>query len=596
MDQITKRYKFCVRYRAVIWVYIEKVKEELNVRKNKLATLCLIASMVATTLAGCGNTKDQTNEQAGNTVVANTDNVSDIKDTEAKKTGMDSWKAFDENVTIKIPVYDRGVEGVPTVNDNYWTKWVQENFGDKYNITVEYVPITRTDVMTDYALLAASSELPTILMEYDYPKVAQWADEGYLTTFNMNDFAKVAPTYYNKMDENKQLPYTIMNGETYFALAERPYYNNGYTFQTFVRMDWLKQVGYDHVPQTRAEYIDAMTKMQEAGIAKNPAGGAMITGVGSDQNYGYRTFPQNEEEWAQIGDVNIPALGSKANYKLLKRANEDYNLGFTNPEYYITDEETNKASFINGDIYSYGNYISANMDWLNSFYEQNPNAELSVVPVGIVDEEGGTVPAYRSNNPFGMIIGFSSSATVDELKAGWMYMEWMTQKDTLFTMQWGVEGENYTMDASSGLPVSVGDYSGEYKQGYNNNKDYWCITIETRNAGTVKDMIKATSPKGLPQDFTQNIIDNFYKNEELIKQGYSCLDIIFSEPIEAETEYSGVLQELYKEYRDKLTMCKIEEFDALYTELTQKYMNAGYEKVMKQRLEAYKKGHSTKLQ
>lgn len=594
MDQITKRYKFCVRYLAVIWVYIEK--EELNVRKNKIATLCLIASMVATTLAGCGNTKDPTNEQTGNTAVANTDNVSDITGTKADKTGMDSWKAFDENVTIKIPVYDRGVEGVPTVNDNYWTKWVQENFGDKYNITVKYVPITRTDVMTDYALLAASSELPTILMEYDYPKVAQWADEGYLTTFNMNDFAKVAPTYYNKMDENKQLPYTIMNGETYFALAERPYYNNGYTFQTFVRMDWLKQVGYDHVPQTRAEYIDAMTKMQEAGIAKNPAGGAMITGVGSDQNYGYRTFPQNEEEWAQIGDVNIPALGSKANYKLLKRANEDYNLGFTNPEYYITDEETNKASFINGDIYSYGNYISANMDWLNSFYEQNPNAELSVVPVGIVDEEGGTVPAYRSNNPFGMIIGFSSSATVDELKAGWMYMEWMTQKDTLFTMQWGVEGENYTMDASSGLPVSVGDYSGEYKQGYNNNKDYWCITIETRNAGTVKDMIKATSPKGLPQDFTQNIIDNFYKNEELIKQGYSCLDIIFSEPIEAETEYSGVLQELYKEYRDKLTMCKIEEFDALYTELTQKYMNAGYEKVMKQRLEAYKKGHSTKLQ
>ena len=109
--------------------------------------------------------------------------------------GVDSYTPFATNVTLKVPVYDRGVEGVPTVNDNYWTKWIQKNFGDKYNITVEYVPITRTDVMTDYALLAASDSLPTILMEYDYPKVAQWANDGYLATFNMDDFAKVNAVY-----------------------------------------------------------------------------------------------------------------------------------------------------------------------------------------------------------------------------------------------------------------------------------------------------------------------------------------------------------------------------------------------------------------
>ncbi|MFA9376593.1 MAG: extracellular solute-binding protein [Lachnotalea sp.] len=567
-------------------------------KRVKLVALCLATVMLLTSFTGCNKIGPQDVEKtAAQTSIAENDSSSEsLDDSDATQDGIDGWKVFDEKVTLKIPIYDRGVEGVPTVNNNYWTKWVQENFGDKYNITVEYVPITRTDVMTDYALLAASGDLPTILMEYDYPKVAQWADEGYLTTFNMDEFAKIAPTYYNRMSDGGQLPYTVMNGETYFALAERTCYNNGYTFQSFVRMDWLKKVGYDHVPRTRAEYVDAMTKIQNAGIAEHPAGGAMITGVGSDQNYGFRTFPQNEEEWARTGDVNIPALGSEANYKFLKRANEDYNLGFTNPEYYITDEETNKASFINGNTYSYGNYISANMDWLNSFYEQNPDAELAVSPTGIIDEDGGTVPAYRSNNPFGMIIGFSSDATEDELKAGWMYMEWMTQEDVLFAMQWGVEGENYTVDATTKLPLSVGDYSGDYKQGYNNNKDYWCITIEARNAGTIEDMIQASSPKGLPQDFTQSIINNFQGNEELIEQGYSCLDIIFSVPIEAETEFGGVLQELYKEYRDQLTMCKTEEFDDLYKELTQEYMDAGYKEVMSQRIQTYKDGHSTKLQ
>ena len=95
------------------------------------------------------------------------------------------WEPFAENVSITIPVYDRGQAGVPNVESNYWTKWIQENFGDKYNVTVNYVAIPRSDVMTKYSMLAAANELPTVLMEYDYPKVTQWAADGYLTTFSM---------------------------------------------------------------------------------------------------------------------------------------------------------------------------------------------------------------------------------------------------------------------------------------------------------------------------------------------------------------------------------------------------------------------------
>ena len=237
-------------------------------KKNfqRALSVVLTSAMTMGMIAGCGSTAATGTAATGETSAAATDAASGVSaaDTAAEVVsggGVDSYTPFATNVTLKVPVYDRGVEGVPTVNDNYWTKWIQTNFGDKYNITVEYVPITRTDVMTDYALLAASDSLPTILMEYDYPKVAQWANDGYLATFNMDDFAKVAPTYYNRMVEQKQLDYSQMNGETYFCLAERPFYNTNFYFQTFVRMDWLKQVGYDHVPTTRAEYVDAMKKI-----------------------------------------------------------------------------------------------------------------------------------------------------------------------------------------------------------------------------------------------------------------------------------------------------------------------------------------------
>ena len=504
------------------------------------------------------------------------------------------WEPFAENVSITIPAYDRGQAGVPNVESNTWTQWIQENFGNKYNITVNYVAIPRTDVMTKYSLLAAGEQLPTVLMEYDYPKVTQWAADGYLTTFNMDDFAAVAPTYYQRMVDNNQLTYTQINGETYFVAAYRPYYDTSYTFQSFVRMDWLKQVGYDHVPATQAEYLDAMRKIKEAGIAEHPCGGVMITGVGSDQNYSYREWPLNEEEWAKYGDYNIPSLGWTPNYKLLKYENMKYNEGLTNPEYYLLSGEDDKSAFINGETYQYGGYISAAMDWMTAFYEANPDAELAIVPVnGKVDAEAGTTPGYRTDNPFGMMVGFSKDATPDQLKAAWMYMEWLTQPENLFTFQWGFEGDNFNY--VDGLPVSVSDYKGEHTMGFNNNKDYWCITLEARQAGTIEDVISNNLPHDLPQDFTQDIIGWYYDKCKVRDAGWAIANALYSVSMEAEAEYQTTLVNLYKEYRDKLTMCPADQFDALYQEYAQAYLDAGYQEVIDERAAAYAAGNSTHL-
>ena len=513
----------------------------------------------------------------------------------ASAEGTTAWEPFAENVTITIPVYDRGQAGVPNVEDNYWTKWIQENFGDKYNITVKYVAIPRTDVMTKYSMLAAAEDLPTVLMEYDYPKVTQWAADGYLATFNMEDFAAVAPTYYQRMVDNNQLTYTQINGETYFAAALRPYYDTSYTFQTFVRMDWLKQVGYDHVPTTTTEFNDAMQKIKDAGIAAHPAGGVMVTGVGSDQNYQWRTWPLDEKEWAMYGDYNIPALGWEPNYKLLKNENYKYNAGLLNPEYYLTGTEDEKTNFINGEYYSYDGYISANMDWLTAFYEANPDAELAIAPVsGKIDTEMGTNPGYRTDNPFGMMVGFSAFASEDQIKAAWMYMEWLTQPENLFPFQWGVEGANFNYD-ENGLPVTVSDYDGEYKQGFSSNKDYWCITIEARQAGSIEDMIKNNLPHDLPQDFTEDIISWYHDKEAVRDAGWAIDNAKFSVTMEKEGEYQTVLTNLYKEYRDKLTMCAPEEFDALYAQYAQEYLDAGYQEVIDERAAAYEAGNSTHM-
>lgn len=148
-----------------------------------------------------------------------------------------------------------------------------------------------------------------------------------------------------------------MNGETYFALGSRPYYNILFKWQTFVRQDWLKEVGYDHVPTTREEYLDAMQKIMDAGICEHPGGGTKLSGAGSGSEPFLQNHPSGRGRVGYVRRLQHRALGSEANKLLVKNANEDYNLGITNPEYYITDAETAKANFVNGKQYSYAMYI-----------------------------------------------------------------------------------------------------------------------------------------------------------------------------------------------------------------------------------------------
>ena len=574
---------------------------------QKTLAIALAAVMSLGTLTGCGNSgttteseplAETTAENTAGTVseaesIAATDTAS-AESAVAEGGGMDSWEPFAENVTLQVPVYDRGLDGVPDVSNNYWTQWIQENFGDPWNITVEFVPITRNDAMTDYALLASAGTLPTMLMEFDYPKLSQWANDGYLTTFDMEEFAAVAPTYYNRMVELDQLQYSGMEDETYFVFAERPYSDTNYSYQVFVRMDWLEQVGYDHVPATREEYLDAMQKIMDAGICEHPDGAWMLTGnAGPDQNDAFRTYPLDEREWAMYGDYNIVAMSWNANKELLRAKNEEYNLGITNPEYYVTDTETAKANFVNGNSYWYGGYISGNMDFLTAFYEQNPDGKLAIQPA---DYQYGTSCAYRAENPFGIIVGFSSTATEDEIRAAWMYLEWMSQDDVLFTLQWGIEGENYTLD-ENGNPVGVGDYSGDYVQGYNNNADYVAPVTASRVLGDPEADIRASFPTNLPQtdELVEQILNYYNTRVEQAEEGLAIVPCMFATVIDAETEYRDSLASLYVQYRDELTMCGPDDFDTLYDQRAQEYLDAGYQTVIDERGEAYDNGLTTKL-
>lgn len=604
-------------------------------RITKAAAAAMVGAMALSSLAGCGSDASSTTaaatekatekatEAEKETEKAEEDTTAAEKETEGseKETGsdngsnaesvdytqyastedkdsygqdaLDHWEPFAEKVTITIPVYDRSQAGLPAVDDNYWTQWVQKHFGDPMNIEVKYVAIPRNDVMTKYSTLIASGDQPTLMMEFDYPKVSQWANDGAMQPIDLEAFKEIAPTYYQKMADSDTVQYSTINDDTYFVFAERP---ATYTWITVVRKDWLDEVGME-LPESYEEYTAAIDAIMEAGLCGDYPIGIYLPTAAYITNFGFRDYPVNEEEWAIHSSLGTPAFTMEATKRMLKRQNDEYHKGYYSTEYDLdADGSQAKADFINGKTFSYSGYTAADCQWLNEFYENNPDAELALASHWQSVEEGVTAdhPVFRTDNPYGMAIGFSANATEDELKAAWMYLEWMSQPDVLFTLENGYEGKQFDFN-EEGLPELNTDYEGDDILNYSGNADMTTVVHASREYGTIEQRLDLVSPKGVPQDLSDEIIQRDAEWRELVEEGYGYTDPQFSVTIDSEAEYSATLLSLWQEYSVELTKCDPSEFDSLYEELSQEFLDAGYQEILDERLEAYQNGQTSHL-
>ncbi len=128
-----------------------------------------------------------------------------------------------------------------------------------------------------------------------------------------------------------------------------------------------------------------------------------------------------------------------------------------------------------------------------------------------------------------------------------------------------------------------------------NNIAMTCLVHASKKVGTVEQTIAQMSPVGLPQDFTQMLIDNYYELKEIADSGKAYSDPVFAVAIESESEYSATLLSMWQEDFAKLIKCDPAEFDDLFNKLAQEYLDAGYQEIIDERLAAYQAGNTTHI-
>ena len=78
----------------------------------------------------------------------------------------------------------------------------------------------------------------------------------------------------------------------------------------------------------------------------------------------------------------------------------------------------------------------------------------------------------------------------------------------------------------------------------------------------------------------EQILEFYNTRVEQAAEGLAIVPCMFSSVIDAESDYRDTLGSLYTQYRDELTMCAPEEFDALYDQRAQEYLDAGYQEII----------------
>ena len=175
-----------------------------------------------------------------------------------------------------------------------------------------------------------------------------------------------------------------------------------------------------------------------------------------------------------------------------------------------------------------------------------------------------------------------------------MYLEWMSQPDVLFTLQWGEEGVNFNYD-DNGSPVSipVDQQPADKVTGHNSNVDMWCLVTATASLGSVDKDIQAISPLGYPDSdqLFKDIKANYEGQVACYEAGMASPDCSFTVSIAANDEYKNTLYTLYAELRDGIVMGSEADFEKNYEAAKQRYLDAGYQAIMDEKKAAFEAGN-----
>ena len=150
---------------------------------------------------------------------------------------------FAETKHITVEVYDRGNDGGSDPTNNTYTKYIQDQMLERYNVEVEFIAVPRWTEVEQINNLLAAGDAPDICVTYDYPTIQTYANMGGVLDLSsyVDDNKDILPNLWDWLGETNLYWDKDPESGTIWAIEAKLATSN--RINTFVRKDWLDKLG-----------------------------------------------------------------------------------------------------------------------------------------------------------------------------------------------------------------------------------------------------------------------------------------------------------------------------------------------------------------
>ncbi len=491
--------------------------------------------------------------------------IGGVAETDLELPWGDDW------ITLKVSVFDRGTPGNSPADNNHWTAWIQENFGDPRHIKMEWVVIPRSEEVPKLNTLMGGGEAGDISFTYTESVVTNFVKQDGLweLTDLIEKYGQTLKTFLGSDILNAGR----FEGGQYAIPARRVVVA---WMGTFVRSDWLEELGLD-MPTTKDEFYEMLVAFKEAYPDCIPYSASKDL---TANNTLYYSFVKDLDQKTL---ACIPLVMQEGFEDYVLFLNKLYNEGLLSPDFALNDDTMMWTEVTSGKggvyCYNYDHPIRVTPGIMSSLQAYEPEAMLRPLNCfeSATDESKYYHPIY---NPWGLMNFIPK--TCEHPEAAVMYLDWLCEYDTIYYLQNGIEGKHHTLD-ENGIPTLI-DVTDDSHFNSMQNIDYtllingqWLDTQEKTIAA------QATSYQGYAHMFEEEYIVG---NTDPFIPGYH-----FEVVLEEDSKYTTTLTDYLKELLTKTTMASPDDCLDVYNEMKAQYMEMGGTVVMEEKLEAWENAH-----
>lgn len=493
--------------------------------------------------------------------------------------------AAEDWLTLRVEMYDRSIAGF-NVEDCWQLHYIQENFGDPNHIKIEWVPVSRWEEGTILNTQLAGGTAPDICMTYGADLVQQYVDMGGLYPLDglLEEYGQELKEFLGK-DVLQYGQYDVGSGMEQYCLPARRIIIAAQT--NYIRKDWLEKLNME-VPTNIEELYAYLTAAKEANLGGSKTIPYSSDLYSADPFYGwifqmdaFIDYDQvTEEDWVAYHDLHYALPGAK---EALRWMNKFFNEGLVTDYFGIENSDQIKSDRVNGfDGFWVGNWDAAwrMEDSFQIDLEKNvPGA--SFIPCDPYKPVAGSTP-HETYTAAGQYIFIPAWVSEETAIAAVKYLNWMCQPESLFALQNGEMGHNYTTVDENGIPTDL------------------------KNIADTEDAYKIHATDGAP------ICNGFYYGSDELNfaasanayPGYSDLvadslvisndfgyqPVSFTRTIQSRVDYGATVTSKEAELLVQSVTCKPENFDAVWDEYLNALLSSGGQKIIDEQREAYQEG------